>query len=52
VADLVDIKEVNSRIIVDIKYATEDNFTKKSLYDSNICFLMDVPFQDLLKHRH
>ncbi len=38
-ADLVDVKEVNPRIIVDIKYATEDNFTKKKLYDSNTCFL-------------
>ena len=38
-ADLVDIKEVNPRIIVDMKYATEDNFTKKRLYDSNTCFL-------------
>ena len=39
VADMVDIKEVNPRIIVDMKYATEDNFTKKRLYDSNTCFL-------------
>jgi len=39
VADVVDIKEVNPRIIVDIKYATEDNFTRKRLYDSNRCFL-------------
>jgi len=38
-ADLVDIKEVNPRIVVDIKYASEDNFTKKRLYDSNTCFL-------------
>jgi D-alanyl-D-alanine dipeptidase len=38
-ADLVDMKEVNPRILVDIKYATEDNFTKKRLYDSNTCFL-------------
>ncbi len=38
-ADLVDIKEVNPRIRVDMKYATEDNFTKKRLYDSNTCFL-------------
>jgi D-alanyl-D-alanine dipeptidase len=37
--DLVDIKEINPRIIVDIKYATEDNFTKKRLYESNKCFL-------------
>ncbi len=39
VADIVDIKKVNPRIIVDMKYATEDNFTKKKLYDSNTCFL-------------
>jgi D-alanyl-D-alanine dipeptidase len=38
-AELVDIKEVNPHIIVDMKYATEDNFTKKRLYDSNTCFL-------------
>jgi D-alanyl-D-alanine dipeptidase len=39
VADLIDIKKVNPRIIVDMKYATEDNFTKKKLYQSNTCFL-------------
>ncbi len=38
-ADLVDIKEVNPRIVVDLRYSTEDNFTKKKLYDSNTCFL-------------
>jgi D-alanyl-D-alanine dipeptidase len=37
--DVVDIKEVNPRIVVDMKYASEDNFTKKKLYDSNTCFL-------------
>ncbi len=37
--DLFDIKEVNARIVVDMKYASEDNFTKKKLYDSNTCFL-------------
>ena len=39
VADIVDIKDVNPRIIVDMRYATDDNFTKKRLYDSNTCFL-------------
>jgi D-alanyl-D-alanine dipeptidase len=38
-ADLVDIKEVNPRIVVDMRYASEDNFTQKKLYDSNTCFL-------------
>ncbi len=38
-ADIVDIKQINPHIIVDMKYATEDNFTKRRLYDSNTCFL-------------
>lgn len=38
-ADIVDLKTVNPHIIVDMKYATEDNFTKRKLYDSNTCFL-------------
>ena len=38
-SDLVDIKEVNPHIIVELKYATADNFTKKKQYDSNTCFL-------------
>ena len=37
--DIVDIKEVTPDIVVDMKYATEDNFAKKRLYDSNTCFL-------------
>ena len=37
--DLVDIKEINPHIIVDMKYAAEDNFVKTKLYDSNTCFL-------------
>ena len=39
VSDIVDMKQVSPHIIVDMKYATEDNFTKKRLYDSNTCFL-------------
>ncbi len=38
-ADIVDMKEVNERIIIDMKYATEDNFAKRRFYDSNTCFL-------------
>ena len=38
-AELVDIREMAPHIVVDLKYATEDNFTKRKLYDSNTCFL-------------
>ena len=37
--DLVDIKMMDSTIIVDLKYATEDNFFKEKLYNCNICLL-------------
>jgi len=36
---LVDIQKINPRIRVDIKYATEDNFTGKKLYSAGKCFL-------------
>lgn len=38
-AGLVDIEVVAPSIRVDIKYATEDNFTKRKLYASAKCFL-------------
>lgn len=37
--EIVDVKKVIPHIIIDMKYATEDNFAKKRLYDSNTCFL-------------
>lgn len=38
-ADLVDIRSVNPRIRLDIRYATTDNFTKTKVYDEARCFL-------------
>jgi zinc D-Ala-D-Ala dipeptidase len=37
--DLVDINRINSNIVVDIRYSTENNFTKKKVYPVNKCFL-------------
>jgi D-alanyl-D-alanine dipeptidase len=37
--DLVDVKKVSPRIVVDMKYATEDNLAKQKLYEANVCFL-------------
>jgi D-alanyl-D-alanine dipeptidase len=36
---LVDIQTVNPRIVVDLRYATTDNFTGQAVYDFQICFL-------------
>jgi zinc D-Ala-D-Ala dipeptidase len=38
-ADLVDIRDVNPRIRLDIRYATANNFTGARVYDEARCFL-------------
>ncbi len=37
--DLVDISKLDSTIIVELKYATADNFLGDTLYSANICLL-------------
>lgn len=38
-ADLVDVSGVIKDAVVDIRYATEDNFTKTKLYPASVCKL-------------
>ncbi len=50
--DLVDITELDSTIVVELKYATADNFLKDTLYSANICLLRRVVAERLIKvHR-
>jgi D-alanyl-D-alanine dipeptidase len=44
---LVDIQELNPRIIVDIRYARDTNFTGKALYACNRCFLRNATARKL-----
>jgi D-alanyl-D-alanine dipeptidase len=37
--ELIDIQKVSPRIRLDIRYATENNFTKQKLYDEAACLL-------------
>jgi D-alanyl-D-alanine dipeptidase len=37
--DLVEIQSINSRIRIDLRYATADNFLGKAMYRVNKCFL-------------
>lgn len=48
-ADLVDIKKIDPSIVVDLKYATEDNFTGKSIYTSAVCFVHKDTARALIK---
>ncbi len=38
---MVDIREVRPDILIDIRYATPDNFTKQALYPANRCMLRE-----------
>ncbi len=45
---LVDIKTLDTTIIEDIKYATEDNFMKKQIYECPFCLLRYRVAKDLI----
>jgi len=47
--DLVDIISLDSTIIIDLRYATADNFMKEVLYSANICLLRKAVAEKLLK---
>ena len=47
--DLVDITELDSTIVVELKYATDDNFLEDTLYSANICLLRKAVAERLVK---
>lgn len=47
--DLVNVAELDSTIIVDLKYATADNFMEDTLYSANICLLRKNVAEQLIK---
>lgn len=46
---LVDIKSINNTIIIDLKYATTDNFLNKKIYQNNTAYLVPVVAKQLSK---
>lgn len=46
---LVNLKEVNPHIIIDLKYATIDNFLKQKVYDDPHCYVLKILAQKLDK---
>ncbi len=40
-ADLVDIRDIAPNVRIDLKYATEDNFTGQVVYDFDCCLLVE-----------
>jgi len=39
---LIDIQKVNSKLLIDLKYATNDNFMKMQLYDTLACVYLQL----------
>ncbi|MEG2018816.1 MAG: M15 family metallopeptidase, partial [Clostridium sp.] len=46
---LVRLLNLDDEFIIDLKYATEDNFTKEKIYNSNECYMHRDTAQLLLK---
>lgn len=40
-AELVEIRDIAPNILIDLKYATEDNFTGQVVYDFDCCLLVE-----------
>ncbi|MCI0493942.1 D-alanyl-D-alanine dipeptidase [candidate division KSB1 bacterium] len=47
--DLVDVTTLDSTIVVDLRYATKDNFMEDTLYSANICLLRRNIAEQLVK---
>lgn len=47
--DLVDIVKMDSTIVIDIRYATADNFMGDTLYSANVCLLRRTVAERLVK---
>lgn len=47
--DMVDIRTMDSTIVIDLKYATAENFLKDTLYSANICLLRKAVAERLVK---
>jgi D-alanyl-D-alanine dipeptidase len=47
--DLVDVKKLDSTIVLDIRYATENNFTGKKIYDEAKFYLRKEPAMKILE---
>ncbi len=48
-SDLVNIADMDSTIIIDLKYATTDNFFGDTLYSANICLLRKTVAERLVR---
>lgn len=47
--DLVDVQKLDSTIVIDLRYATADNFLHDTLYSANICLLRAAVAAQLVK---
>ncbi len=36
---LIDVKKINNTIVIDLRYATTNNFTGKKVYPKNLCYI-------------
>ena len=46
-SDFIELKTINSNIVLDIRYATDNNFLNKPVYPSSRCFTLKIVAQKL-----
>lgn len=46
---LVNLQEFDERIVIDLLYATENNFTKRAVYDFTVCLVLEPVANALVK---
>lgn len=51
-SDLVDVRQLDSTIVVELKYATADNFVGRPLYAVNACYLRRATAEKLVRVQH
>ena len=47
--NFIKVNENNLDILIDLRYASNDNFTKKKVFFSKNCYLHEVAFEHLCK---
>ena len=47
--NLVNVNQKNADVIIELRYASENNFTNQKIFHSNKCFIHNIAFEYLCK---
>ena len=47
--NLVNVNQINADVIIELRYASKNNFTNQKIFNSNECFIHKTAFEYLCK---